>query len=124
RACREHRQGQRPRQGAAFHHSPYGGHTRRSVLAANRPPGRSMSTATRIASAASGTRADPAYPDTYESATPSDSPPITAPGGLSRPPRTAATKPLMRIGSKLLGPRNTEGETRSPASVPATAASA
>ena len=30
----------------------------------------------------------------------------------------------MRIGSKLLGPRNTEGATSTPASAPATAASA
>ena len=49
---------------------------------------------------------------------------MTAPGGLSRPPSTAATKPLIRIGSKLLGPRNTDGATSTPASDPTIAANA
>ena len=46
------------------------------------------------------------------------------PGGLSRPPSTAATNPMIRIGSKLFGPRNTDGATSTPASDPVIAASA
>ena len=51
-------------------------------------------------------------------------PPTTAPGGLSSPPSTAATNPMIRIGSKLFGPRNTDGATSIPASAPIIAASA
>ena len=46
------------------------------------------------------------------------SPPTTAPGGLSSPPSTAATNPMISIGSKLFGPRKTDGATRTPASAP------
>src|SRR5947209_5767434 len=51
-------------------------------------------------------------------------PPTTAPGGLSRPPSTAATNPPIRTGSKLFGPRNTAGATSTPAIAPTSAASA
>src|SRR5580704_6807004 len=52
------------------------------------------------------------------------SPPTTAPTALSRPPITAAVKPSTKIESMLLGYRNVDGDTSTPARAPSRPASA